>query len=388
MLRYLNQLDFSPYGKIVKNEYPSGGKTEHITNTCVDVFCQYSSNVFLNIISGLCALCIFSDGRVHTFLLDKPVIIKPYVAFALASVENGCDVKIIADNTKKYIHADRQFMPSKHMPQIEIKDIISFFYQECEFGLRHNGESHSFFELTYVDSGTIINIVDGKSYTAQQGDMMLFFPNQTHIQKCAPDVCSSFMTICFDMKLANCDFLKNNVFKADSIIKGIYSNIILEYEIFDEYSPDMLVGYLHHILLHLMRHNSENVSSYSFCVEHEEALYNINTKNSISNRLIKKALDYIDTHIEKKLSLSDIAEFLNLNPAYLSRLFKEHTGICITNYIKKQKLGKTKKLLKSGGYTITEISEMFSFSSIHYFSNCFKKEFGISPLDYINMLKE
>lgn len=387
MLRYLNQIDFSPFGRIVKDEHRTGGKTEHITSQYVDIFYQYDKAVYLNIISGLCALCLRTDDGVHTFLLDKPVILNPGICFALASVESFCEVKIITnDEKRRIVYADRSFIPSRRTPQIVINDIISFFYQECEFGLRSSAESHSFFELTYVDSGKVINIVDGKSYSVNQGELILFFPGQAHMQKCEPGTASSFLTVSFDMNLVGADFLKNRVFKADAIIRGIYSNILSEYQIFDEYSPDMLAGYLHHILLHLMRYSTGHTTTSLFAPEPNEAALAMQIRSSTTNRLVKNAIDYIDTHIEKKLSLSDVAKVLNLNPAYMSRLFKEHTGICITDYIKTQKLGKSKKLLKSGGYTVTEISEMFSFSSIHYFSNCFKKEFGVSPGDYANML--
>ncbi len=388
MLRYLNQLDFSPFGKIVKDEHRIGGEIQSITSPYVDVFYQYKDSVYLNIVSGLCALCLRTADGVHTFLLDKPIVLNPDICFALTAIEHSCEVKIITNGEKGHIvYSENSFVPSHRTPQIIINDIISFFYQECEFGLRCSPESHSFFELTYVDSGKLINIVDGKSYVTNQGELMLFFPGQTHMQKSAPNTSSSFVTVGFDMRLAGSDILKNRVFKADSVVRGIYSNIMSEYQLFDKYSPDMLAGYLHHILLHLMRYSTGHISTPMFAAEPDEATTAIRIRNSISNRLVKNAIDYIDTHIEKKLSLADVSRVLSLNPSYMSRLFKEHAGICVTDYIKMQKLGKAKKLLKSGGYTVTEVSEMFSFSSIHYFSNCFKKEFGISPGDYANMLR-
>lgn len=387
MLRYLNQVDFSPFGKITKDERYYGGEIRHISDTHISVFRQSNSYTYINIVSGLCALCIKSDNIVHTFLLDKPIILKPDIAFALSAVEDSCDVRIISDSNDFTDFPVERFIPIKRTPQIFINDIISFFYQECEFGLRTSVESHDFYELTYVDSGSITNVVDGKSYIAHQGEMMLFFPGQTHVQHCLPNKSSSFITVGFHMSLENSHLLKNKVFKTDSIVKGIFSNILSEYQIFDEYSTDMLAGYLIHIMLHIIRYNSGYINTPQFALEPNEAVTALKIKNNTTNRLVKNAIDYIDTHIEKKLSLDDVAKTLNINSAYMSRLFKEHAGLCITDYIRLQKLGKAKKLLKSGGYTVTEISEMFSFSSIHYFSNCFKKEFGISPADYANMLK-
>ena len=100
-------------------------------------------------------------------------------------------------------------------------------------------------------------------------------------------------------------------------------------------------------------------------------------KGNISNPLVHSAIDYIHTHVQKRLSLSDVAEALKLNPSYISRLFKAHTNWNMTEYIRALKLSKAKKLLKSGGYTVTELSELFGFSSIHYFSSCFKNNMGL-----------
>lgn len=386
MLRYLNQIDFSPFGKIIPGKSSSCGETLNISGPYADVFRQYETSVCLDIVSGICALCLRNEAEICTFLLDKPVMLKPEICFSLTAVDNSCTVRLWANGAKPHmLYPQKSFAPSKQAPRLVIRDIVSFLYQECEFGLRTVSESHSFFELTYVDSGKIINIVDGKEYVTSQGEMMLFFPEQVHMQKNSPNTSSSFITVGFDMSMADCEALKNRIFRADSVIRGIYSEILSEYQIFDEYSSDMLIGYIRHILLHLMRYNTGHIPPLSAHeINHVTAAAQI--RNNISNRLVKSAIDYIDTHIEKKLSLVDIAGVLNLNPAYMSRLFKEHAGICITDYIKLQKLGRAKKLLKSGGYTVTEISEMFSFSSIHYFSNCFKKEFGISPADYAGML--
>ena len=94
-------------------------------------------------------------------------------------------------------------------------------------------------------------------------------------------------------------------------------------------------------------------------------------------------MDYIDAHISDKLSLSDVAEAMRLNPSYISRLFAERAGMCITEYIRVRKLDAAVNALETGRYTVTEISEMLAFSSIHYFSNCFKKEFGVAPTEFV-----
>ncbi len=52
------------------------------------------------------------------------------------------------------------------------------------------------------------------------------------------------------------------------------------------------------------------------------------------------------------------------------------------HYINQLKLTKSKELLRESTLSISEISEMLGFSSIHYFSKKFKSYFGICPSEY------
>lgn len=388
MLRYLNQVAFSTFGKIYKGNIPEGGTRIAVTDKDVASFSSFPTPVYLTIEAGVCALCVMEGNTVEAFLLDKAVELRPNVPYALAAVGGPCTVTQLSFGPCKIFPVLARFSPTHHIPQITIHEIITFFYQEKEFGLRNLPETHDFYELTYIDSGRIKNTIDGKDVTAQQGDLLFFFPGQTHLQT-AEENSASFITISFAMTLEHAELLKNRVFHADAVIRNLYSRILSEYESFDLYSPDMLVGYLHEIILRLMRYRTGITPPIAFSPGNggeDSSSYRL--RSTVSNPLVHSALDYIDTHIEKKLSLSDVAEALKLNPSYISRLFKAQTGNTVTDYIRLQKLAKAKKLLKAGGYTVTEISELFGFSSIHYFSSCFKKQYGIAPGSYAQMLRD
>lgn len=375
MLHYLNQIAFSPFGKTLKQ--PEDGEPLAITDTAAKRFFCYTEPTYLSTAEGLCALCVYQQGQVHAFLLDKPVELYAGVPFCLTAVDGACMVTAHVSGHPHSFPAPAMFSPIQRRPKLVINNIITFFYQEKEFGLRHTPEMHNFYELTYVDSGTVVNRVDGQNFTAAQGELMFFFPGQSHMQAVPEQESASFFTVSFSMTLEGADVLKNKVLQADGVIRAIYSNILTEYESPDEYSPDMLVGYLHEIILRLMRRSLGPLPAAPDIQE-----------NSISNPLVRSATDYIQTHLERRLSLSDVADALKVNPSYISRLFKQQTGRNMTDYIRSQKLTKAKKLLKSGGYTVTEISDLFGFSSVHYFSSCFKKQFGIAPGKYAQMLHE
>lgn len=79
--------------------------------------------------------------------------------------------------------------------------------------------------------------------------------------------------------------------------------------------------------------------------------------------------------------LSKIAENYDKSTQYLTRIHRKHYSQTLEKFIKHQKLDEAMRLLKTGLYTPTQVSERLQYSSLSNFSNAFKKRFGISPQD-------
>ncbi len=103
---------------------------------------------------------------------------------------------------------------------------------------------------------------------------------------------------------------------------------------------------------------------------------------SRNNSTIEKIQKHIQSHIGEQLNLAGIAAAVNYNETYVSRLFRQHTGMKISDYILQERLSKAKQLLSSSDQNINTIAECCGFDSIHYFSYTFKKNVGMSPSDY------
>ena len=111
-------------------------------------------------------------------------------------------------------------------------------------------------------------------------------------------------------------------------------------------------------------------------------------KVSKSKKLIKypapiiKTIQYINKNLHNKIAIKDLAKFCNLSPDYLSSLFKKSTGLNLSSYIMKQKLEASKALLIKD-YDYSTIGYYFSFCSESHYINRFKKEFGMTPLQFM-----
>lgn len=74
MLQYLNQIAFAPFGKILKSNFE--GDAAYNSKNGHRCFFYYSEDICLNIVEGVCALSLIEQGKVCSFLLDKPIRLK------------------------------------------------------------------------------------------------------------------------------------------------------------------------------------------------------------------------------------------------------------------------------------------------------------------------
>jgi len=105
-------------------------------------------------------------------------------------------------------------------------------------------------------------------------------------------------------------------------------------------------------------------------------------KSSAMSRNVVASIDYIRTHISGKLTVEDVAEAMNLNPSYLSKLFKKEMGITISQYIRDQKISIACNMLRHLDDSSLTISNYLGFSSQSHFIQVFKKCIGIPPEEY------
>ena len=106
-----------------------------------------------------------------------------------------------------------------------------------------------------------------------------------------------------------------------------------------------------------------------------------NHRDSVSPK-IREALKHVHSHLDKDISLEDIASIISVSSVYAGQLFKKEMGISFSKYLTQIRIEKAKTLLKSSNYKIYEISEMVGYKTVQYFSNIFKKITGVNPSDY------
>ncbi len=106
------------------------------------------------------------------------------------------------------------------------------------------------------------------------------------------------------------------------------------------------------------------------------------SRNDSNSKVVEKAKRFVQERYALDLSLGDVAESVCLSKNYLGQLFKKQTGISIVEYIHRIRISKAKELMDTTEMKIFEVAEAVGYADQHYFSSVFKRFSGISPSDY------
>lgn len=97
---------------------------------------------------------------------------------------------------------------------------------------------------------------------------------------------------------------------------------------------------------------------------------------------VARSIQYIMENYKDPISLNEVADYVNVSPAYLSKLFKKEVGENITWYIQSVKIQYAKQMLLDHSLNIIDIAHDLGFDSASYFASLFQKHTKCSPSEY------
>ena len=103
-----------------------------------------------------------------------------------------------------------------------------------------------------------------------------------------------------------------------------------------------------------------------------------------NSKHINACKEYIYSHIKERITIEDLADEFGVSASYLSRLFKQETGVSVSGYIREQKIEVAKNLLRFSDYSMIDIANRLSFSSQSHFIQQFRESVGMTPKKYRN----
>jgi AraC-like DNA-binding protein len=100
------------------------------------------------------------------------------------------------------------------------------------------------------------------------------------------------------------------------------------------------------------------------------------------NRQCANVKRYIDLHFKESLTLEQLAEEAHMSKYYLSHAFKREYGVSPINYMISRRIDESKYLLTETDLSMSQIAQLLGFSSLSYFSQVFRKENNTSPMEF------
>lgn len=244
---------------------------------------------------------------------------------------------------------------------------------------------HNHYELFYLSKGSCTFLMRSHSYNLVPGSVIIIPPNTPHIIHYTSRQQSVRTSILFrepDVIFKNIDFI-------GEMLKDGKHELILQI-------PPMYQVHVEQLIRNMeaeQRFNDTKISPtmLSLCLIQLIIIINrfstgIDTnlidELHTTNRQVNLAATYINRNYNQRISLSDIADASGFSPNYLSRKFKEDTGIGVHEYLTYVRLNKAAIELAHTDHTITEVALNNGFSDSNYFKDAFHKAYGMSPRDY------
>ena len=389
MIRNLNAITFRDFGAVMSERPQNSKNMEKETGTLLAldgkhaVVYQAKEQTMINCGTAMIVLSVSMDGETFWhFCLDKCVYIKEGIYFTLNPFEGSAEVRIYANEEPAVVgHRDARELKIQQQLTIDrkvrVEGIHTFFYQEKEQGFLFSGESHPILELTYVDQGALHSVVEGQDILLKQGDLVIYGPNQWHMQYAEIGVAPRFVTITFDISAGDLSSLQNRKFTAPQHTVTLLQQMLQEQEKMDAFSSNIILSRLELLLLLLLREDKEPRAG------------KLQTSNAVhsENEIIRQAQQYISSHIREKLSVPLVARQVDVSPSYLTALFHKNLQISPGEYIRRTKLQESKQMIRENNLNFTEIAAELQYSTVHHFSRQFKEKFGITPTEYAKSVR-
>lgn len=102
-------------------------------------------------------------------------------------------------------------------------------------------------------------------------------------------------------------------------------------------------------------------------------------RRSLTPIQLQQAIDYIHTHLDRDLSLIELASAIYISPTYFASLFKQTTGISPHQYVIRQRVKQAKTMLLKTDLAIADIALQVGFSSQSHLTQQFKRFTGMTP---------
>lgn len=247
--------------------------------------------------------------------------------------------------------------------------------------------THEFIEIVYVLSGEMTHVIDGQSYDAKHGDVLfmnygcrhsfsaqseysyvnvLFSPERMSEEIVTP--ANIFSVLCltsFNEMTCDSDFGRVRFEGAErQEIENILLTMLREYQERQTSWETVLGNYFNTFIIKMLRK-----------YEMEMLTFDVNDVWSSLSA-------YIESNLNSKIKLTDLAQRCFYNPSYFSRAFKERFGVSLVEYVARKRLDRAVDLLQNTDLSLDEIAWQAGFPDSKSLYHAFSRYLNATPSQY------
>ena len=244
---------------------------------------------------------------------------------------------------------------------------------------------HDEFEIIYVRSGFLTVSISGESYIGKTGDAFVVSPGNLHLMGSQSGTVD-YYTFLFPLKYISFrtdDMLDEKLLeplnsghlmicpRVNDTAKELCEQLIEIYEAKNDESESKITTQVRTKIILLQ-----------FILEMWKKGFVIENDTSGRNTVEKEMVSYIQQNFTGKISLREFGEQFHLSEKYISRYFKEHFHITLSQYVTYLRLEHAKQLLQDTDIPVTDVAMQSGYQNVSYFIRSFQKAYAVSPLKY------
>jgi len=244
---------------------------------------------------------------------------------------------------------------------------------------------HDEFEIIYVRSGFLAVSISGESYIGKTGDAFVVSPGNLHLMGSQTGTVD-YYTFLFPLKYISFrtdDMLDEKLLeplnsghlmicpRVKDTAKELCEQLIEIYEAKKDESESKIATQVRTKIILLQ-----------FILEMWKKGFVIENDTSGRNTVEKEMVSYIQQNFTGKISLREFGEQFHLSEKYISRYFKEHFHITLSQYVTYLRLEHAKQLLQDTDIPVTDVAMQSGYQNVSYFIRSFQKAYAVSPLKY------
>lgn len=244
---------------------------------------------------------------------------------------------------------------------------------------------HDEFEIIYVRSGFLTVSISGESYIGKTGEAFVVSPGNLHLMGSQTGTVD-YYTFLFPLKYISFrtdDMLDEKLLeplnsghlmicpRVKDTAKELCEQLIEIYEAKKDESESKITTQV-----------GTKIILLQFILEMWKKGFVIENDTSGRNTVEKEMVSYIQQNFTGKISLREFGEQFHLSEKYISRYFKEHFHITLSQYVTYLRLEHAKQLLQDTDIPVTDVAMQSGYQNVSYFIRSFQKAYAVSPLKY------